>query len=541
MRTSDYKRKGVIELKIRKNRNVNPRCMMHYFVAAAFLLFLFAFWYLSDSVRALEGDMNTQMKYTTQSTADYVYYRLNRVAFSADALKTSVSPIMYETNDPYEEYREIRNALMTTLDDKVLSYCRIYFTQDKLYADQFTNKWMLGKIEGLEQDMPENGWTYSFWGTPHEENYGITIGSRLVMSYYCPVRSQTDFNQVDGVIVMDLDVAEIEKMLLREGSDTLYLIDEHGQILVSTDGTGIGEELLKEPTVSELQNESENGSLSVGHTRYVYSRLQDTHWYLVGRIENSDIYKLYCKILAVGAFVAVILLCVVASLLLGIKNANLKYHVSEISLQSAQYQMQAMQAQIKPHFMYNILDSIKWMILDEKTQESARMLNELSRFLRLSFGKGTGIVTMAQELECLNAYVKLMQDRYDGAFTYNVDVEEDTLDNQIPKFTLQPLVENALLHGLLHCEKKDKCIMVRSWMDENAWYIEIEDNGMGMTQEEADLILENENDVQADNYGIYNIRGRLRIFSENRCHMRVISRPGIGTCVCIEITKRKEK
>ena len=80
--------------------------------------------------------------------------------------------------------------------------------------------------------------------------------------------------------------------------------------------------------------------------------------------------------------------------------------------------MQAMQAQIKPHFMYNILDSIKWMILDEKTQESARMLNELSRFMRLSFGKGTGIVTMAQELECLNAYVKLMQDRYDGAFTY---------------------------------------------------------------------------------------------------------------------------
>lgn len=145
MRTSDYKRKGVIELKIRKNRNVNPRCMMYYFVVAAFLLFLFVFWYLSDSVRALEGDMNTQMMYTTQSTADYVYYRLNRVAFSADALKTSVSPIMYETNDPYEEYREIRNALMTTLDDKVLSYCRIYFTQDKLYAGQFTNEWMLGK------------------------------------------------------------------------------------------------------------------------------------------------------------------------------------------------------------------------------------------------------------------------------------------------------------------------------------------------------------------------------------------------------------
>ena len=80
------------------------------------------------------------------------------------------------------------------------------------------------------------------------------------------------------------------------------------------------------------------------------------------------------------------------------------------------------------------------------------MLNELSRFLRLSFGKGTGIVTMEQELECLNAYVKLMQDRYEGAFTYTVDVEADTLNNQIPKFTLQPLVENALLHGLLHCE-----------------------------------------------------------------------------------------
>ena len=541
MRTGDYKRKGVIELKIRKDRNVNPGCMIYLFVVAAFLLFLFAFWYLSDSVRALEEDMSTQMAYTTQSTADYVYYRLNRVAFSADALKTSISPIMYDEEDPYEEYRKIRNALMTTLDDKVLSYCRIYFTQEKLYSGQFTTEWKVGRTEELDDDIPENGWTYSFWGTPHEENYGITIGSRQVMSYYCPVRSQNDFNRVDGVIVMDLDVAEIEKMLRRGGSDTLYLIDEHGQILVSTDGTGIGEKLLTEPTVSELQNESENGSLSVGHTRYVYSRLQDSHWYLVGRIENADIYKLYCKIFVVSAFVAVILLCVVASLLLGIKNANLRYHVSEISLQSAQYQMQAMQAQIKPHFMYNILDSIKWMILDEKTQESARMLNELSRFMRLSFGKGTGIVTMAQELECLNAYVKLMQDRYDGAFTYSLDVEEDTLDKLIPKFTLQPLVENALLHGLLHCEKKDKCIMVRSWKDEQAWYIEIEDNGMGMPQEEADRILENGTDAQTDNYGIYNIQGRLRIFSENRCHMKVISRPGIGTCVCIEITNRKEK
>ena len=288
--------------------------MMYCFVMAAFLLFLFAFWYLSDSVRALEEDMSTQMAYTTQSTADYVYYRMNRVAFSADALKTSISPMMYEEEDTYEEYRKIRNALMTTLDDKVMSYCRIYFTQDRLYVGQFTNEWMLGNIKELEQDMPQSGWTYSFWGTPHEENYGITIGSRRVMSYYCPVRSQNDFNQVDGVIVMDLDVAEIEKMLRRGGSDTLYLIDEYGQILVSTDDTGIGEELLTGPTVLELQKESENGSLSVGHTRYVYSRLQDTHWYLVGRIENSDIYKLYCKIFVVGAFVAVILLCVVTSL-----------------------------------------------------------------------------------------------------------------------------------------------------------------------------------------------------------------------------------
>jgi len=73
MRTSDYKRKGVIELKIRKNRNVNPRCMMYYFVVAAFLLFLFVFWYLSDSVRALEGDMNTQMMYIQRRVLRIMY------------------------------------------------------------------------------------------------------------------------------------------------------------------------------------------------------------------------------------------------------------------------------------------------------------------------------------------------------------------------------------------------------------------------------------------------------------------------------------
>lgn len=528
-------------MKQRKSKNITRKGAIYLFTAL-FLLFFFALWYLGNSVKSFENNLTTQMAYTVQSTADYIHYRFNCVAFEADTLKSTIGPMMQETKDPYEDYQKIKNTLMLTLDQKVSSYCRIYFTRDKLYLGQFTNEWMLQPMTELESDADGNEWEYSFWKGPDTKNYGITLGKRNIVSYYCPVKSQSDLSDVDGVIVIDLNTEEIRKMLQRSGKNTIYLTDGNGRILISSSSSDAGKTLFRRKT--KLQSKDEKTEkIYDGHVRYVYSSLQGTSWYLVGRIENESIFAFYRKVFLLIVFVFALLMFAVISMLLMLKNTELKCNVSEISLQAAQYQMQAMQAQIKPHFLYNTLDIIKWKILDQNTQESVKMLNDLSRFLRLSFGKGTGIVTMGQELECLGAYIKLMQGRYNNSFAYSPSVEENTLENKIPKFTLQPLVENALLHGLLNCDKKNKCIEVRSWKDENAWYIEVEDNGDGMPQEQADQILEKGNDRNSDSYGIYNIQRRLQIFTNYQCRMKVISRPNIGTCVCLEIanTERKEE
>lgn len=522
-----------------KSKNVTRRGVI-YLLVAVFLLFLFALWYLGNSVQSLENNLTTQTAYTVQSTADYIHYRFNCIVFEADTLKATIGPMMQETKNPYEDYQKIKNTLMLTLDQKVSSYCRIYFTKDKLYLGQFTNEWMLEPMAELQSDVRDNGWEYSFWKEPDTKSYGIILGDRNVVSYYCPVRSQSDLSNVDGVIVIDLNTEEIGKMLQRSGNNTIYLTDENGRILISSNSLDAGKQLFRNKLKLQLEDEKTE-RIYDGNVRYVYSSLQGTPWYLVAKIKSENVIEFYRKVLLLIMFVLAILIFAVISMLLMIKNTELKWNVSEISLQAAQYQMQAMQAQIKPHFLYNTLDVIKWKILDQNTQESVKMLNDLSRFLRLSFGKETGIVTMEQELECLGAYVKLMQGRYNDSFTYSLSVEENTLENKIPKFTLQPLVENALLHGLLNCDKKNKCIEVRSWKDENAWYIEVEDNGDGMPQEQADRILENGNDSKSVSYGIYNIQRRLQIFTDHRCRMKVISRPGIGTCVCLEIANTKGK
>lgn len=522
---------------IRKNKRERYKMMIYLFVSVAFLFFLFGLWYVRSSLQSIEDELCEQMSYTIQSTGDYIYYRMKGIMYSADSLKQSLSPILDEkAENPYENYQEIKNDLMATLDKNVISYCRIYMSEPRLYTGQFTNEWFLGDMQQLRKEKPEREWNYAFWEAPHEEKYAIVIGSRQVISYYCPILSRSDFNTINGVVGMDLDISEIEKILQKSGETSLYLVNENGKVLVNTADIEAGEGLFGEDFHFDIR--LDQGKVDLGRTTYIYNRLKDSSWYLVGKIDNADIYRLNSKIAIVILFVIVILLSIVGSLLMGIKNMKLKYHMSEISLISAQYQMQAMQAQIKPHFIYNILDSIKWMILDERTQDSAKMLNELSRFLRLSFGKGNGIVKMSEEMECLTAYVKLMQDRYNKEFEYSMIVEENTYDCRIPKFTLQPLVENALLHGLLHCERRDKRVTVRSWKDEQAWYIEVEDNGNGMPQAEADQLLEKEEDVSEDSYGLYNIRERLCIFTENKCRMKVISREGIGTCVCIEIANK---
>ncbi|MCI9096603.1 MAG: histidine kinase [Lachnospiraceae bacterium] len=526
----------------RENKNAGYQRGSYLFIAIACLFFLFAVVYLRASLRSIEEEMYSQMRYAAQSTADYIYYRMERASFEAEVLERTLSSVFEQEGsrqEQYEEYQEIKKILSGTLDQKVISYCRIYSSVPKIYSGQFTSNWLIADMDKADHALPEHERQYSFWKDTHEEDYSIMIGKRRVITYYRPIRSRSDYEKQNGIIAMDINISDIEGMLSSGDKKAMYLVNEQGIVLADAGGREMGEKLLGD-AFHFGQHENE-GEIRWDHAVFIYSQLKNTNWYLVGKIENSKIYLMNKKIFIAVSLFVIILLCIVFSLLFGIKNIQLKYRVSKVSLAAAQYQMQAMQAQIKPHFIYNILDIIKWMVLDERINDSARMLNELSHFLHLSFGKDSGIVKMSEEMEHLSAYVKLMQERYENKFEFITEIEKDTQDCLIPKFTLQPFVENALLHGILYCDKQEKRVMVRSWKDESAWYIEIEDNGKGMPQSVADRICEEKSDLHKNSYGIYNVCERLRIFTNDKCRIRIISREEVGTCVCMEFRLKSVK
>ena len=176
----------------------------------------------------------------------------------------------------------------------------------------------------------------------------------------------------------------------------------------------------------------------------------------------------------------------------------------------SEYQMQALQAQIKPHFLYNTLDVIKWMIADGDVENGVWMVNALSKYLRMSINKGPAVVTLSEEMALTQNYLGIMQRRFKNAFKVAVEIEPKAMDCLIPRFSLQPLVENALLHGLMHCERNDKKLTVRAWREGG----------------------------RDEGYGVANVRKRLMLFGGAEASFRVASREGAGTCVSIALPAR---
>jgi two-component system sensor histidine kinase YesM len=201
--------------------------------------------------------------------------------------------------------------------------------------------------------------------------------------------------------------------------------------------------------------------------------------------------------------------------------------------------MQALQAQIKPHFLYNTLDVIKWLIADGDVENGVWMVNALSKYLRMSINKGPSTVTLSQEMALTQSYLGIMQRRFKNAFTVALELEPETASCLLPRFSLQPLVENALLHGLICCEKADCKLTMRAWLEGDSLYIEIEDNGAGMT-EQARSRLEAGQTGSDDGYGIANVRERLALFGGAAVSLKVASRQGLGTCISIVLPARFE-
>lgn len=208
----------------------------------------------------------------------------------------------------------------------------------------------------------------------------------------------------------------------------------------------------------------------------------------------------------------------------------------EVTLRKTE--LNALQAQINPHFLYNTLDSIAWMCEEERTTEAVEMVNALARLFRISISKGHELITVERELLHARSYLKIQNYRYKNQFTYQFDVEEECLPYLCNKITLQPIIENAIYHGIDRMVDEGRIeICIRA--EEDAILMAVKDNGVGMSKEQCTEILYREAGDRTG-IGIKNVNDRIRIYFGEKYGLRITSELDVGTCVEIRIPKVKE-
>ncbi len=204
-------------------------------------------------------------------------------------------------------------------------------------------------------------------------------------------------------------------------------------------------------------------------------------------------------------------------------------------------ELDALQAQINPHFLYNTLDSIVWMVENRRYDEAVTMVTALARLFRISLSKGKTAIPIGDELEHVRNYLTIQQMRYKNKFRFTIGAEPETLNCSTIKLIVQPLVENAIYHGMEFMDG-DGEIHIRAYLKDGDLYIDIVDNGLGMPQEQADALLTDPvatktpfSAGRGSGIGLRNVAERIRLYFGAAYGLAIYSEPDEGTTVRIHL------
>ncbi len=202
----------------------------------------------------------------------------------------------------------------------------------------------------------------------------------------------------------------------------------------------------------------------------------------------------------------------------------------------------SLQAQINPHFLYNTMDMINWLAQQGRTSEICSAVQDLSKFYKLTLSRKESITSIASEVEHITIYVRLQNMRFHDSITLITDIPDDLMENLIPKLTLQPVIENAILHGIREKETKAGTIVLTGWMEENDIVLLISDDGVGMSAETLENILYGTGDSAngGTNIAVYNTHRRLQILYGSAYGLSYRSEPGRGTDVQIRFPAQRK-
>ncbi|WP_297426311.1 sensor histidine kinase [Clostridium sp.] len=446
-----------------------------------------------------------------------------------------------------------------------------YLLDTNSYIDYIS----LVKFDGPELIYVGEVWTSNDFRTQTLKDYQDAVGTKFgnckismkkkvfypdqyVLNIYQPITDKYNFNKYIGVLVIGIGEKSIKEFYsnLDKGLEVqTYLTDKDGVIISNEDKSLIGTKSLYKDI---LQGKS--GQQKVGDKMVIYEKLDNWDWYMVGEIPtesllkdtNAVIFLIIMLVLGAGILISIAFYKLSNNLykpmdalvkkmrevsmgnlevrmernykgkdfkqLAGgfnimIEEINiLMYRIKREQSEIKQIELNKLQSQIKPHFLYNTLECIHWQALSDGNKDVSRMVKALANYYRLCLSKGKDIVPLSQELANIENYLIIQNMRYSGIAQCEININDKLKNVLIPKLTLQPLIENSIYHGIRVKDGYKGKIFVNAKEIDNKIVISVADNGVGMNQEQIDEI-NNSISVfdEKTGYGLRNVHKRIEI------------------------------
>ncbi len=217
----------------------------------------------------------------------------------------------------------------------------------------------------------------------------------------------------------------------------------------------------------------------------------------------------------------------IESLIEKVKSEELERHITELQL---------IQEQVNPHFLYNTLDTIVWLIETDKKKDAIEMITQLSVFFRTSLSNGYDVITMQEEVSHTESYLQIQQRRYGDIMDYEIDIPETLMKIRIPKLTIQPLIENSLYHGIKNTRKAGFISIKGIDLGEN-FMIQVGDNGIGISPEKMADIQNTIDGKMRTGFGIKAVHERIKLYCGSDYGIKIQSQEGKGTIINVLISK----
>lgn len=540
---------------------------------------------------------------TTRQTANMIDSKFEFIFNQCNNLKNS-TVVWRLVNNTYKEeksQREYKDILelyksmqfiyansSNTIDSiafKTKSGNQLTLYNDMVYDQVYIN------MEDYEAQETKANFGYS-WLNSHQDTVFPTKIHRDVMSLILKFKNEEQEDQ--GIFIFNFKSNYFRQLL-----DTSQISPNGYMLLVSDDGVlmpnDISEKMqLSESQIEELRQylgkqghlEVENSKIREGFSLY-YSPLSVNNWLLVSVVPNSDLFSELSGFKII--FITVISNAILISILISLfsakiisrpietlsqqviayeKNQDEKFYVEagkeiktlenglnhlkmtvykllnqvkEEQKQKSKLELLIMQDQIKPHFLYNTLSSIKHLIEMGDKEKAMKMCLALIQFYKIGLSNGKELITIKEELEHVKNYMAIQQLRYEEIFEYSIEIDPGIEAIKIPKMTLQPLVENAIYHGM-KLKESTGIIVLTAQSIEGGVRVTLYDDGVGMTKQELEKLQRDIEIKEIDDYkgsfGVRNVVKRLQLYYGSDMIYKIESCKEMYTQITLEFPKQ---